>query len=55
MLVGLWYIGSMKKLTITEFASMGGKARAEKLSKERRIAIARAAGKKGGRPRKVHS
>ena len=50
---GSWYIGSVKKLTITEFARMGGRARAEKLSKERRIAIAREAGKKGGRPRKL--
>jgi general stress protein YciG len=52
-LAGLWYIGSVKKLTITEFARMGGKARAAKLSKERRVSIAREAGKKGGRPRKA--
>ena len=38
----------MKKLTITEFARMGGKARAEKLSAERRRQIASEAGKKGG-------
>jgi len=43
----------MKKLTITEFARMGGKARARKLSPERRRQIAAHAGKKGGRPRKV--
>jgi hypothetical protein len=30
----------MKKLTITEFARMGGKARARKLSRERRKEIA---------------
>jgi hypothetical protein len=35
-------------LTIFEFASMGGKARAAKLTKEQLSAI----GKKGGRPRK---
>jgi hypothetical protein len=40
----------MKKrpLTVAEFASMGGKARAKKLTKEERITIA----KMGGRPRK---
>ena len=50
-----WYIAGMKKkpLTVTEFASMGGKARAEKLSPERRRQIASEAGKKGGRPRKA--
>jgi hypothetical protein len=37
----------MKTLTVTEFASMGGKARAKKLSKKQLSAI----GKKGGRPR----
>jgi len=42
-----------KRLTITEFARMGGKARARKLSPERRRQIASAAGKKGGRPRKA--
>jgi len=43
-----WYsVGMKKPLTITEFARMGGKARAEKLSKEQLSAI----GKKGGRPR----
>ncbi len=48
-----WYIGAMKKpLTVTEFARMGGKARAQKLSPERRKQIASEAGKKGGRPRK---
>ena len=41
--VHAWYYVRMKKLTITEFASMGGKARAEKLSKKRRIEIATAA------------
>jgi general stress protein YciG len=41
-----------KPLTISEFARMGGKARAEKLSPERRSEIASQAGKKGGRPRK---
>ena len=40
-------------LTVTEFARMGGKARAEKLSPERRREIASQAGKKGGRPRKA--
>jgi hypothetical protein len=39
-----------KPLTIVEFARMGGKARAAKLTKEQLSAI----GKKGGRPRKVH-
>lgn len=35
-----WYSGRMKKpLTVTEFARLGGKARAEKLSKERRKEI----------------
>jgi general stress protein YciG len=50
-----WYIANMKKkpLTVTEFARMGGKARAQKLSAERRREIASQAGKKGGRPRKV--
>ena len=50
-----WYIAGMKKkpLTVTEFARMGGKARAEKLSPERRRQIASEAGKKGGRPRKA--
>lgn len=33
-----------KPLTITEMARMGGKARAKKLSKKERIAIARKAG-----------
>lgn len=43
-----WYsVGMKKPLTVTEFARMGGKARAEKLSKEQLSAI----GKKGGRPR----
>jgi len=37
----------VKKLTITEFARMGGKARARKLSKEELSRI----GKMGGRPR----
>jgi hypothetical protein len=46
---GVRYNGDMKKLTITEFASMGGNARAAKLSTEQLSAI----GKKGGRPRKV--
>ena len=49
-----WYIAGMKKpLTVTEFARMGGKARAETLSPERRREIASQAGKKGGRPRKA--
>jgi general stress protein YciG len=38
-----------KKLTISEFARMGGKARAAKLTAARRNEIASAAGKKGGR------
>ena len=43
-----WYSGEVKKaLTITEFARMGGKARAKKLTKEQLSAI----GRKGGRPR----
>ena len=42
-----WYIGRMKQLTVSEFARMGGKARAQKLSKEQLSAI----GRKGGRPR----
>jgi general stress protein YciG len=37
----------MKKLTVIEFARLGGKARAKKLSKEQLSAI----GRKGGRPR----
>ena len=50
-----WYIAGMKKkpLTVTEFARMGGNARAQKLSPERRKQIASEAGKKGGRPRKT--
>jgi general stress protein YciG len=44
----------MKKvLTVSEFARMGGKARAKKLTPERRREIASQAGKKGGRPRKA--
>ncbi len=43
----VWYSGCMKKLTITEFARMGGKARAKKLSQERLSEI----GRMGGRPR----
>ena len=43
------YNGDVKKLTITEFARMGGKARAKKLTPEQLSAI----GKMGGRPRKV--
>jgi hypothetical protein len=40
----------MKKvLTVSEFARLGGKARAAKLTKEQLSAI----GKKGGRPRKT--
>ena len=47
-----WYIAAMKKpITITDFARMGGKARADKLSPERPRQIASEAGKKGGRPR----
>jgi hypothetical protein len=41
MLVGLWCIGSVKKPTITEFASMGGRVRPEKLSKERELPLQR--------------
>jgi general stress protein YciG len=37
----------MKNLTLKQFASMGGKARAMKLSKKQLSDI----GKKGGRPR----
>jgi hypothetical protein len=37
-----------KLLTVTEFASLGGQARAANLTKEQLSAI----GKKGGRPRK---
>jgi hypothetical protein len=37
-----------KELTISEFARLGGKARAAKLTKEQLSAI----GKKSGRPRK---
>jgi general stress protein YciG len=51
--VRAWYSSDMKKLTVIEFARMGGKARAQKLSAERRREIAAQAGKKGGRPRKV--
>lgn len=40
-----------KALTLAEFRSMGGKARAAKLSAKRRKEIASAAGKKGGRGR----
>jgi hypothetical protein len=44
-----WYTCRMKKvLTVSEFARLGGKARAAKLTKEQLSAI----GKKGGRPRK---
>jgi hypothetical protein len=44
---------TMKKpLTVTEFARLGGEARAKKLSAERRREIASQAGKKGGRGRK---
>ena len=42
-----WYDCDVKNLTITEFARMGGKARAKKLSKKQLSDI----GKKGGRPR----
>jgi hypothetical protein len=45
-----YYCGVKKLLTITELARMGGKARAAKLSAERRKAIASGSGKKG-RPR----
>jgi hypothetical protein len=45
----LWYAYDMNNaLTISEFARLGGKARAAKLTKEQLSAI----GKKGGRPRK---
>ena len=43
----VWYSCCMKCLTITEFARLGGKARAKKLSKERLSEI----GRMGGRPR----
>ena len=47
-----WCIAAMKKwITITEFACMGGKARAGKLFPERPRQIASEFGKKGGRPR----
>ena len=40
----LWYTCCMKKpRTVLEFASLGGKARAAKLSKQRRLEISRAA------------
>ena len=42
----------MKIYTQSEFASKGGKARAEKLSAERRKEIASNAGKKSGEARK---
>jgi len=42
------YNGGVKTLTITQFARMGGKARANKLTPEQLSAI----GKMGGRPRK---
>ena len=42
-----WYSCDMKTLTIKQFASMGGKARAQKLTKKQLSDI----GKKGGRPR----
>ena len=42
------YTGDMKKLTVIEFARMGGRARAAKLTPEQLSAI----GKKGGRPKK---
>ena len=49
-----WCIAAMKKrITITDFARMGGKARADKLSPERPRQIASEAGKKGGRPRQL--
>jgi hypothetical protein len=44
-----WYDYDVNNvLTISEFARLGGKARAAKLTKEQLSAI----GKKGGRPRK---
>ena len=47
-----WCIAAMKKrIIITDFARMGGKARADKLSPERPRQIASEAGKKGGRLR----
>lgn len=39
----------MSDLTVTEFARMGGHARAKKLTPEQLSAI----GRKGGRPRKL--
>ena len=47
-----WCIAAIKKrITITDFARMGGKARADKLFPERPRQIASEAGKKDGRPR----
>ena len=43
------YNGGVKKLTITQFARMGGKARAKKLTPEQLSAI----GKMGGRPKRM--
>jgi len=41
---GAWYSGRVKQtLTVSEFASLGGKARAKKLSKKRRLEISKAA------------
>lgn len=51
-LAGMILYIDMKELTIKEVASMGGKARAKKLSSKRRKEIASNAGKKGGRPSK---
>ncbi len=43
------YNGDVKTLSITQFARMGGKARARKLTPEQLSAI----GKMGGRPKKL--
>lgn len=42
---------SKPELTVSQLASLGGKARAAKLTPARRRAIAKAAGKKGGWPK----
>jgi hypothetical protein len=45
-----WYTADMTNpMSVTQFARLGGKARAAKLTKEQLSAI----GKKGGRPRKI--
>jgi hypothetical protein len=44
--VHAWYSGRMKKLTVAEFARMGGNARAAKMTAEQRSESARNAVKK---------